>query len=170
MSTPAPYRERLSPSLWALVSAPVVAPMAALVFVPFDTTVSLVVGIAVAVGVVGLLLAASPVIEVRNGELRAGRAHIPVGCLGTPAVLVGDAARLGRGPQLDARAWHLFRGGIDGLVRVPVRDADDPTTEWVIASRTPDRLAAAITRAQATPRTPDRSDPPPTHGRAASGA
>lgn len=152
----AQYRERLSPSLWTIVSAAVVAPMAALVFAPLDQTVSLMVGIAVALAVVWLLLAASPVVEVRGGELRAGRAHIPVTLLGAPAVLTGEEARHGRGPGLDARAWHLIRGGIDGLVRVPVTDPDDPAVEWVIASRTPDRLAAAIRRSQATLRTPHR--------------
>jgi hypothetical protein len=155
-NTAAAYRERLSPSLWTLVSAAVVGPMAALVFVPLDTTVSLVVGAAVAAAVVVLLLAASPVVAVRGGQLYAGRARIPVQFLGEPVVLVGEEARQGRGPGLDARAWHLIRGGIDGLVRVPVRDDDDPTPEWVITSRTPDRLAAAIRRAQTTPRTPGR--------------
>ncbi len=154
--TSADYRERLSPSLWAIVSAAVVAPMAALVFMPLDETVSLVVGVVVAVAVVSLMLAASPVVEVRAGQLRAGRAHIPVQLLGSPVILTGDEARQGRGPGLDARAWHLIRGSIDGLVRVPVTDPDDPTTEWVIASRTPDRLAAAIRRAKATLRTPRR--------------
>ena len=138
------------------MSAAVVAPMAALVFVPLDASVSLIAGVAVAIGVVAVMLAASPSVRVHDGELRAGRAHIPVQCLGDPVVLTGDDAREGRGPGLDARAWHLIRGSIDGLVRVPVSDADDPTPEWVIASRTPDRLAAAIRRSQATRRTPCR--------------
>jgi hypothetical protein len=37
-----------------------------------------------------------------------------------------------------------------------VTDPDDPTPSWVISSRTPDRLAAAIRVAQATQRTPRR--------------
>jgi hypothetical protein len=35
------YRERLSPSLWVIVSAAVAAPMAALVVAPIDTTLAL---------------------------------------------------------------------------------------------------------------------------------
>ncbi len=42
------YRERLSPSLWTLLSAAVLAPMVALVFVPLDPTIALGAGIAVA--------------------------------------------------------------------------------------------------------------------------
>ena len=39
------YRERLSPSLWTLLSAAVIAPMVALVFVPLDATVALTEGV-----------------------------------------------------------------------------------------------------------------------------
>ncbi|GAA2014504.1 DUF3093 family protein [Microbacterium ulmi] len=149
----AAYRERLSPSLWALVSAAVVAPMAALVFAPLDTTVALVVGVLVGAAFVALLVAGSPVVEVRDGRLRAGRAHIGVEYLGAPVALTGDDARHRRGPGLGRDAWHVIRGGIDGVVVVPVTDPDDPTTEWVVSSRTPDRLAAALNRARANAET-----------------
>ncbi|SIT74726.1 DUF3093 domain-containing protein [Microbacterium sp. RU33B] len=142
------YRERLSPSLWVLVSAAVVAPMAALVFTPIDTTVALVIGALAGVAFVALLVAGSPRVEVRDGELRAGRAHIDVRLLGEPVVRTGEEARLARGPQLDPRAWHVIRGGIDGVVMAAVQDPDDPTPVWVVSSRTPDRLAAALRRAQ----------------------
>jgi len=150
------YRERLSPSLWVLVSAAVVAPMAALVLAPIDTTIALVAGGLLGVLFVGLLIAGSPVIAVRNGMLHAGRARIAVDLLGRPEPLDGEAARAARGPQLDPRAWHVIRGGIDGIVVIPVEDPDDPAPAWVMSSRTPDRLTAAIRRAQArrsTPRT-----------------
>ncbi|MGK3952882.1 DUF3093 domain-containing protein [Microbacterium sp. I2] len=150
------YRERLSPSLWILGSAAVAAPMAALVFSPIDTTIALVVGAVVGIAIVGLLLAASPVVEVRDGELRTGRAHIGVEFLGGPEVHRGDAARHARGAGLDPRSWHLIRGGIDGVVVIPVTDPDDPTTAWTISTRTPDRLAAAVRRAQAMRSTPSR--------------
>jgi len=150
------YRERLGPSLWVLVAAALAGPMAALVFTPIDTTVALVIGAAVSVLVIALLILAAPVVRVEGGELRAGRAHIPVDLLGEPAVHTGDDARHQRGAGLDPRAWHLIRGGIDGVVVVPVVDADDPTTAWVISSRTPDRLAAAVRRHQVKQRTPRR--------------
>jgi hypothetical protein len=150
------YRERLGPSLWVLVSAAVAAPMAALVFTPIDTTLALVVGAVVGVVVVALLMAASPVVQVGDGVLRAGRAHIDVRFLGEPEIYSGDAARHARGAGLDPRSWHLIRGGIDGVVVVPLTDEDDPAPSWVVSSRTPDRLAAALRRARATPRTPSR--------------
>lgn len=142
------YRERLSPSLWGLVSAAIVAPMAALVFAPLNATVALVIGVLVGVAFVALLIAGSPVIEVHDGVFRAGRAHIPVGHLGEPSIRTGEAAREARGPGLARGAWHVIRGGIDGIVVVPIEDPDDPAPEWVVSSRTPDRLAAALNRAR----------------------
>lgn len=150
------YRERLGPSLWILVAAAVAAPMAALVFTPVDATAGLLIGGAVGILVIVLLVAAAPVVTVRDGELRAGPAHIDVRHLGEPKVHVADDARHARGAGLDPRSWHLIRGGIDGIVVIPLTDPDDPTTAWVISSRTPDRLAAAVRRAQATRSTPSR--------------
>lgn len=142
--------------MWVLVSAALAAPMAALVLAPLDRTLALVIGAAVGVAVVGLLVAGSPVVELRDGVLNAGRATIEVHHLGEPVVLSGDQARHARGAGLDPRSWHVIRGGIDGVVVVPVLDPDDPTPTWVISTRTPDRLAAALRRAQATRRTRSR--------------
>ena len=142
------YRERLSPSLWVLVSAAVVGPMAALVLTAFDPSVGLVVGGAITVGVVALMMALSPVIEVRDGWLYAGRAKIELRYLGEPQALVGEAARAARGTELDTRAWMLVRPGIDGVVRVPLADPRDPAPMWLLSSRTPDRLSAVIRAAR----------------------
>lgn len=152
----AAYRERLSPSLWTLVTAAVVAPMAALVFAPLDSTLALVAGAIAGIGLVSFLMVVSPVVTVEDGVLRAGRAHIPVDLLGVAVAHSAEPARAARGPELDPRGWHLIRGGVDGLVVVPVNDPDDPVSVWTISSRTPDRLAAAITRAQLKPRTPGK--------------
>jgi hypothetical protein len=142
------YRERLSPSLWALLSAAVAAPMISLVFVPLDATVALVAGLAVGAALLTALVLLSPVVEVRGGQLRVGSAHIPVRLLGTATGVAGADARQVRGPGLPATAWHRLRGGIDGVVRVPILDERDPVTEWVFSTRTPDRVVAAIERAQ----------------------
>lgn len=145
----ADYRERLTPSLWILVSAAVIGPMAALVLTPVDPTVALVAGAAIGFLVVVALIVLSPVVDVREGVLHAGRARIGVEWLGDPIVLTGESARNARGPGLDRDSWLVIRGGIDGLVVVPLDDPDDPVVSWVISTRTPDRLAAAINRSRA---------------------
>ena len=79
---------------------------------------------------------------------RVGRAHIPVRMLGPATGAIGDEARELRGPGLPRTAWHLLRGGIDGVVCVQIDDDRDPVREWVFSTRTPDRVIAAIRRAQ----------------------
>ncbi|MFE1645102.1 DUF3093 domain-containing protein [Microbacterium sp. P01] len=143
------YRERLGPSLWAMVAAALSAPMAALVFVQLNPTLALAVGAVVGAAIIALMIAGSPVVEIRNGWLYAGRAHIEVRHLGGTEVFRGDEARAARGVGLHPRSWHVIRGGIDGIAVIEVTDPDDPCPSWVISSRTPDRLAAAVRSTEA---------------------
>jgi hypothetical protein len=142
------YRERLTPSLKFIVGAGIIAPMVSFVFVRFDATAALVIGVLAAALLVWILLGTAPRVRVENGELVAGRAHIDVAHLGRPQVLTGDEAALARGTGLDPRGWYLIRGGIDGIVIVENIDPADPVTTWTVSTRSPDRLAAAIRRAQ----------------------
>lgn len=142
------YRERLSPSLWMVVVIALVGPMVSLVFAPVASAIAIAAGIAVSLVLVVLSILLSPTLEVRGSVLRAGRAHIEVRWLGEPEYFTGEEARDRRGRDLARDGWHLIRGGIDGLVLVPVTDPDDPMRSWTISSRTPDRLSAAIRAAQ----------------------
>ena len=107
---------------------------------------------AAAVGAVlcawGLLAAAAPV-EVRDGQLRAGRARIPLRLLGAVTALDDAAARALRGPGIDPSAYHLIRGWVPSAVRVQVLDPEDPTPYWYVATRHPRELAEAIEAARA---------------------
>ncbi|MGB4136301.1 MAG: DUF3093 family protein, partial [Microbacterium sp.] len=91
----------------------------------------------------------SPVVSVQGTVLRAGRAHIDARWLAEPAPRTGEEARRARGTELPGDGWHLIRGGIDGVVVVPLTDPDDPHRVWTVSTRTPDRLAAAIRAARA---------------------
>lgn len=91
---------------------------------------------------------AAPVV-VAGGELRAGRARIPVGLLGEPAAHdPADAARL-RGRDIQPQAYHLIRPWIQPAVTVGVGDPADPTPYWYVGTRHPEALAAAIRAAKA---------------------
>ena len=77
-------------------------------------------------------------------ELHAGRAHISPEFLGEVEVLDRTAYREVMGPRADVRAWLATRPWIDTGVRVTIDDPADPHTYWLLGSRRPDRLAAAI--------------------------
>ncbi|MBM7464607.1 DUF3093 domain-containing protein [Microbacterium esteraromaticum] len=146
------YRERLAPGLWLLVTIALAGPMVSLVLTPLDPSLALVVGGAVSLALVTLSVALSPRIRVADGVLHAGRAHVDARWLGDAEHFSGEDARARRTHAIDKDGWNLLRGGIDGVVVVPITDPDDPVKSWTISSRTPDRLAAAIRTACAESR------------------
>lgn len=142
------YRERLSPSLWMLVTAAVVGPMVIFTLTPFGSVFAMIIGIAVAVALIALMILGSPSVRIEGTVLHAGRAHIDAKWLGEVSEHTGEEARTARGAGLPAKGWHLIRGGIDGVVVVQNIDPDDPATSWTISTRTPNRLASAIRAAE----------------------
>ncbi|MEZ0447784.1 DUF3093 domain-containing protein [Cellulomonas sp. ICMP 17802] len=142
--TTVPYVERLwlGPVGWVLLV--VFALMMSVAFVPVDLRLAAVVGLAVVAVGAGALVLAAPRVEVRDGTFRAGGAHIPVALLGDALPLDADATRAELGPRLDARAHLVLRGWIHTAVRVELHDPQDPTPYWVVSTRHPDRLAAAL--------------------------
>jgi len=92
----------------------------------------------------------SPRVDVEDGWLRAGRARISGEFLGGAEALDAAATRRVAGPQADARAYLLLRPYLKRSVRVTVRDHRDPTPYWLVSSRDPEHLAAAIRVISAT--------------------
>ena len=142
------YRERLSASVWVFISTALVIPAALLVFLPINRTAGVVVAIALYSGCVAALLATAPVIEVTDTHIIAGRARLPVQFAGVATGFSGDEATLERGRHLDARAWLLIRGWVASVVTIQVTDAHDPTPYWLVSTRHPAALVAAIAEAQ----------------------
>lgn len=143
-----PFTERLTPSraVWlALAGLAVSIGVIALPFGPVTAGITLL----VAVALIGVGIRwSTPLVAVRDGELLAGRAHVPVGLLGPAQTLGQDELRHALGPSLDARAFLCIRGWLPRAVRVPLEDPDDPTPYWVISTRRPQELATALERAR----------------------
>lgn len=138
------YRERLWPAPWVLIATGLVIPASLLVFLPISPPAGVGVAVVLYGAIVGVLLATTPTIEVTDVEFRAGRARMPRSVVGTAEAFEGDEASAERGTRLDARAWLLLRGWIPGVVKVEVVDDGDPTPYWLVSSRNPSRLAAAL--------------------------
>lgn len=108
-----------------------------------------------AVGVLTFLVVAvflgygSAHVSVRDATFSAGRACIPVTLLGEPTVLDARATRQMAGVEADARAFLLLRPYLKRSVRVLVEDPDDPAPYWLVSTRRPDRLVAALSAAMA---------------------
>jgi len=140
------YRERVWPSSWLFLSTALVIPASLLVFAPISAPVGVGTAITLYCSCVTLLFVTSPLVEVTNDTLRAGRAAISLSQLDEAIGYTGPEAASQRGVKLDARAWLLLRGSVDGVVVVPIIDPDDPVPYWVISTRRPRALAEEINR------------------------
>jgi hypothetical protein len=139
------YHERLLPSVTVWVAVLAISASLGLTAVrPLGWSAGSVVAVLAVVAAAAALLASSARVQVAGGELRAGRARIEVHHLGRVAVV--DPKRMAelRGPKADARAYLCQRAWIRGGVVVEVVDPEDPVPYWLISSRTPERLAAAL--------------------------
>lgn len=144
------FRERLWPGPLGWGGVVTFAAVLGAVFVPVDTLLAIVVAVLALLGGVAGAVLTTPRVEVERGTLRAGTARIPVRLLADPRVLDAAALRTELGPALDARAYACLRAWIRTAVRVEVRDPQDPTPYWIVSTRRPDALVAALGRARVT--------------------
>jgi hypothetical protein len=138
------YRERLWPAWWVFLATALVIPASLLVFLPISVIAGYVSAAVLYGGIVVALVVTTPVIEVTDGMLRAGRARIERSFVGAATAHEGAEAFAERGTRLDARAWLLLRPWLSGVVRVELTDPADPTPYWLVSTRRPRELAAAL--------------------------
>jgi hypothetical protein len=84
-------------------------------------------------------------VAVRDGMLYAGPAHISVALLGPVEPLDAEQTRQVHGVDADARAFLLTRPYLKRSVKVIVADPADRTPYWLVSTRHPRELTAALT-------------------------
>ncbi len=83
-------------------------------------------------------------VRVADGVLHAGRAQVAAHHLGEAVALDAEQTRLLAGRDADVRAFLLLRPYLKRAVRVELLDPRDPTPYWLISTRRPAELAAAV--------------------------
>lgn len=147
MTGPAPaYDERLVPPVWVWAAVLAVALLSAAVLhggaSGWRAVVPYAVLLPVALG--GLLLTSRGRITVADGVLHVPGARIPLDQLGDVTPLDREGTRRVRGPLAEPRAFVVTRGWLTESVRVQVEDPDDDTPYWLVGTRRPAQLAAAL--------------------------
>jgi len=149
VTTSTGYDERLGVPLrwWALATMFLASVLLAfLVALPAGVAFGSVAFMVLAVVALFLSYGAARV-TVQDGEFVAGSARIPVSFLASPVALDAEEARRAMGVEADARAFLVIRPYLKRAVRVDVVDPADPTPYWLVSTRHPRRLAAALTEA-----------------------
>jgi hypothetical protein len=98
-------------------------------------------------------------VSVVQGQLRAGRARIPVQLLTDPEPLDAADTKRVAGVDADARAYLLLRPYVPTSLRVRVVDPADPTPYWLLSTRHPALLADDLGRAIGKAVPQDRNKP-----------
>ncbi len=148
---PTAFEERLHVPVWWW---PVAAGLVALLGAEFHVGLPLPVKVATyavfGAAAAGLLVFASAArVQVRDGVLHAGRAVLPLAFAGEIRVLDRAQVRLATGREADPMAYTVTRSWLPGAVRLVVVDPADDTPYWLVGSRRPQELAAALERARA---------------------
>jgi hypothetical protein len=82
-------------------------------------------------------------------ELRVGRAHLPSNFVSRTAAIPPSAKSAALGRQLDPAAYVSHRPWVGPMVLLVLDDPDDPTPYWLVSTREPERLLAALGRPRA---------------------
>lgn len=88
-------------------------------------------------------------ITVAGDELRVDDARLPVRYVADAVPLDTDGRRQILGSAAHPLAFVIQRPWVGGAVQLVLDDPADPTPYWVISSRHPEQLAAAVLEARA---------------------
>ena len=154
------YRERLLvPVSYWLLAVPSIAFLGAEAwFVAGGLVPPITLAVLFLIAAVFLVKWGSATIEVAGGVLRAGGDTLPLAEAGEVVALDEEQAALLRGPRADPAAHLFLRPYVKRAVYIGLADPTDGVPYWLISTRHPDRLTAAIGRADADggPGTDDR--------------
>jgi len=79
-----------------------------------------------------------------ENELWVGPAHIPASVIARSAEVPKSAKSAALGRQLDPAAYVVHRAWIGPLILVVLDDPDDPTPYWLVSTRRPEQVLAAL--------------------------
>jgi hypothetical protein len=145
MSAKPTFREVIRPPFWLiafiyfLLFSFVIAIWAA-----FDTAAGVNASlIAIVLGLVAIK-AATKTILVGDGELRIGRAHIPLRYCGSVEVISKKEFLRARTRDADPAAFFALTFWISEGIKVEITDERDPTPYWLISTKRAEDLKSAL--------------------------
>jgi len=140
------YRERLLvPVSYWLLAVPSIAFLGAEAwFIAGGIVPPLTLGILSVIAAIFLINWGNAKIEVAGGVLRAGRDTLPLSEAGEIVPLDEKQAAQLRGPRADPAAHLFLRPYVKRAVYVAIANPSDGVPYWLVSTRHPDRLVAAM--------------------------
>jgi hypothetical protein len=140
------YHERLRvPVSWWLLGLATAVLLATEVIAGWAWPIAVAIYVVLVGGLTAMLLNwGRPSLDVGGGELRAGRARLPLAEAGEVTALDEAQTRSLRGPRGDPAAFMLTRPYLRQAVYVEVISPESNVPYWLICTRHPAELATAI--------------------------
>lgn len=120
------------------------SPMVLLGAIPFSANLAYLLAITVPACLIAYFFLRAPRILLSETHLEVGKMRVPLAALGTASSHTGDEARFERGPGLSPGTQRLFKGDIDGVVKIAVIDENDPTDYLLFSTRKGEKLVSAL--------------------------
>ena len=121
-----------------------ILPAMTVLLMPQSLELGIVVGIIAYVMLAIMFVLMSRKVEINGSTLQAGQATIDLQHLGEMTPLDADDLRLTIGHRADARAFLMVSAWVKTGIKVEIVDPEDPTPYWVVSTRKPQELIAAI--------------------------
>jgi Protein of unknown function (DUF3093) len=139
------FRERLTvPAIWwvlaGLFSLSVLLAIGAYLGAVWGVGVS----VATMLVAIAIFTSASTVISIDANQIRIGRASIDHPYIAGCRALDAEQTRRRAGVKADARAHLVLRPYINTAVEITLDDEADPVPYWLVSTRQPQQLAAAL--------------------------
>lgn len=140
------YSERLKvPAWWLVIAVGFIASLAVAVFAYLPVyEAALLCGFGSLALLLGLFGYSRTRLTVDASAFSAGRYRLETAYIAKAEALQGSEAVAAIGPQADHRAFLFTRPFVKDLVRVTLADPIDPHPYWLVSTRRPVELAAAI--------------------------
>lgn len=140
------YRERVLPGLGFYFATAFVPVAVYLILLAFNADVAIFCLIGSELVVVFMSVISAPIIELSNHGLRVGKALLPVNVLGEALLVPPENAFNERGKNLDTRAFTRFQVGVKSLIKISLKDQEDPTPYLLFSTRRPEKIAEELKR------------------------
>src|SRR5215469_7734885 len=142
------YRERLHvPLAWWLLAVPIVLIFGATLYAGLAEPWPIVIMAGLAAGCAALLITMGlGTVEIRDGALRAGNAALPLTAVSEVVLLDEKQTTQLRGPRADPAACLYSRPYLKESVYLAVSPSSSAASYWLIGTRHPAELAAAVER------------------------
>jgi Protein of unknown function (DUF3093) len=145
------FRERLTvPAIWWVLAGLFSLSVLLAVGVYLGAVWGVGVSVATILVAIAIFASASTVISVDANQIRIGRASIDHAYIAGCRALDAEQTRRRAGVEADARAHLVLRPYIKTAVEITLDDEDDPVPYWLLSTRHPQQLAAALHRASSS--------------------